>query len=92
MSVLTVLKFNYSESLVFTATLIFFVSTGWNEYEYDIDIKLITLETCLIHMPLIIQIHKFRKILVNDSIYSSIFAALVVAANKDSKQSEHTTF
>ena len=65
-----------------------FISTGSNEYEHNVDIKLVTFEICLIHTGLLTQI-------------LSKFTVLVVAAfskkkkkekDKDSKQSKHTTF
>ena len=43
----TMLKFNYSAAFVPNTTLIY--KYEYNEYEYNVDIKLITFEICLIH-------------------------------------------
>ena len=49
MSESTVLKFNNSDSFILNKH--WFISTGCNEYEYNIDIKLIIFEICFIHTP-----------------------------------------
>ena len=55
-----------------------FISTGCNEYEYNVHIKLITLEICLIHTPT----HSDS----NDLNHSSKFTVLVVAAFPKKKE------
>ena len=42
----------YSDSFILTTTLIY-KNTGYNEYAYNFDIKLIPFETCLIHKPIL---------------------------------------
>ena len=45
----TIWKFNYSDSFVLSATLIY--KCECNKYEYNVNIELIPYEICLIHMP-----------------------------------------
>ena len=66
-----------------------FISTGCTENEHNVNIKLIIFEICLIHT--FIQIHRFRKILINDSNesnHSSKFIDLVVAAFTKKEESK----
>ena len=77
MSESTVLNFNYSDSFILSSILI---------YKYRLQkvcIKLIIFEICLIHILLLIQINKFRKMLINDSNdsnHSSTLSVLVVSS------------
>ena len=80
-----VLIFNYSDPSYSVEH--WFITTGYNGYAYNVDIKLIIFEICLILIHLIlIQIHKFRKILriringSSDSNHSSRFTVVVVVA------------
>ena len=74
------MKFNNYDSYSYSFQH-WFISTGCNENEYNVDIKLILFEICLIHMPiLLIQIHKFRKIitvLINDSKWFEWFESFI---------------
>ena len=50
---LTLLKFNYVfwYDMIHSYPLRWFIGTGCNEYAYNVDIKLIPFDICLIHKP-----------------------------------------
>ena len=63
-----IVKFNYSDPFYSYSRQHWFVSTGCNEYEYNVCIKLILFEIYLIHAPT--HSNKWKKlfiILINDS-------------------------
>ena len=55
----------YSAVLFILTTLCLFIRTGCNEYKYNIDIKLILFEICLIHTKCVIGYSFTLRILMD---------------------------
>ena len=56
---------NYLWNLIYSYSIqCWFISSAYNEYAYNVDIKLIPFEIYLIHRVILIYIYNFRKILI----------------------------